>query len=221
MVLTLSTYVFTVYFTNARGLKMQEKNERPYHHGDLKRVVIETAQAMLREEKGWQFTLREVARRAGVSHAAPYKHFPDKSALLAELAALGFDELRTALAGAIGKPGRAARAELIAAAKAYAQFGADNPSLYRLMFSADVDKKSSAKLDEAGAGAFAELAGILERGQESGAFKKQPVHGQAAAAWALVHGITLLSIDGQLLPEKVGAKPIDAALASLLEGLES
>jgi AcrR family transcriptional regulator len=162
-----------------------------------------------------------VARRAGVSHAAPYKHFPDKGALLAELAALGFDDLRTVLTGAIGKPGRAARAELIAAAKAYVQFGADNPSLYRLMFSADVDKKSSAKLDEAGAGAFAELAGILERGQESDAFRKQPVHGQAAAAWALVHGFTLLSIDGQLLPEKVGSKPIDAALACLLEGLES
>ena len=72
---------------------MQEDPARPYHHGDLKRVVIETAQAMLREDKGWQFTLREVARRAGVSHAAPYKHFPDKSALLAELAALGFHQL--------------------------------------------------------------------------------------------------------------------------------
>ncbi len=76
---------------------MQEKSERPYHHGDLKRVVIETAQDMLREDKGWQFTLREVARRAGVSHAAPYKHFPDKSALLAELAMLGFNELREAV----------------------------------------------------------------------------------------------------------------------------
>ena len=72
---------------------MQEDTARPYHHGDLKRVVIETAQAMLREDKGWQFTLREVARRAGVSHAAPYKHFPDKSALLAELATLGFNSL--------------------------------------------------------------------------------------------------------------------------------
>ncbi len=62
---------------------------------------------------------------------------------------------------------------------------------------------------------------ILERGQQSGAFKQQPVRGQAAAAWALVHGFTMLAIDGQLLPEKVGAKPIDAVLTSLLEGLES
>jgi AcrR family transcriptional regulator len=200
---------------------MQEKSDRPYHHGDLKRVVIETAQDMLREEKGWQFTLREVARRAGVSHAAPYKHFPDKSALLAELAALGFNQLREQLAAVLGRPGRSARAEFIAAAKAYIQFGTANPSLYRLMFSADVDKNASASLDEAGAGAFAELLGILQRGQGSGAFKKQPMHGQAAATWSLLHGFTMLAIDGQLQPQKVGAKPVDSVLTSLLEGLES
>jgi AcrR family transcriptional regulator len=199
---------------------MQEKSERPYHHGDLKRVVIDTAQAMLREDKGWQFTLREVARRAGVSHAAPYKHFPDRSALLAELAMLGFNQLRDEIAEALRRPLRSARAEFMAAAKAYVHFGTANPSLYRLMFSADVDKAAFARLKEAGAGAFAQLTGILERGQSSGTFKKQPVRGQAAAAWALLHGFTLLAIDGQLEPEKVGAKPIDAVLASLLEGLE-
>jgi AcrR family transcriptional regulator len=204
-VLTLSTYV---------------ADARPYHHGNLKRVVIATAQDMLSEEKGWQFTLREVARRAGVSHAAPYKHFPDKGALLAELAMLGFNELREQLSGAIERP-RSARAEFLAAAKAYIHFGTTNPSLYRLMFSADVDKTAFPNLKEAGAAAFAELLVILERGQQSGAFKKQPVRGQAVASWALVHGLTLLAIDGQLLPEKVGARPIDAVLTSMLEGLES
>ena len=108
---------------------MQEKSARPYHHGDLRRVVIETAQDMLREEKGWQFTLREVARRAGVSHAAPYKHFPDKGALLAELATLGFNQLRAQLSDAIGRPSRSVRAQFIAAAKAYIHFGTANPSL--------------------------------------------------------------------------------------------
>lgn len=200
---------------------MQQGTARPYHHGDLKRVVIETAQDMLRDDKGWQFTLREVARRAGVSHAAPYKHFPDKSALLAELATLGFNQLRDEISDALRRPLRTARAQFIAAAKAYIQFAADNPSLYRLMFSADVDKKAFPKLDEAAATAFAELLGILERGQQSGAFKTQPVRGQAAATWALVHGFAMLAIDGQLLPEKVGAKPIDAVLTSMLEGLET
>lgn len=200
---------------------MQEKSARPYHHGDLKRVVLETAKEMLREDKGWQFTLREVARRAGVSHAAPYKHFPDKSSLLAEIATLGFNDLREQIAGAIERPLRSARAEFIAAAKTYVQFGTDNPSLYRLMFSADVDKVAFPTLNDAGTAAFAELLGILERGQQAGVFNKQPVRGQAAAAWALVHGFTMLAIDGQLRPEKVGAKPIDAVLTSLLEGLES
>lgn len=199
---------------------MQENGARPYHHGDLRRVVIETAQDMLREDKGWQFTLREVARRAGVSHAAPYKHFPDKSALLAELATLGFRELRAQVSGAIERASHASRSELITAAKAYIRFGTSNPSLYRLMFSADVDKSAFPELEEAGAGAFAVLIGILERGQSGGSFKKQPVRGQAAAAWALLHGFTLLSIDGQLVPEKVGAKPVDAVLTSFLEGLE-
>lgn len=89
------------------------------------------------------------------------------------------------------------------------------------MFSGDVDKKAHAKLNEAGAGAFAELTGIIERGQAIGAFKKQPLRGQAAAAWALAHGFTMLTIDGQLMPEKVGAEPLDAALTSILEGLET
>lgn len=199
---------------------MQGKSLRPYHHGDLKRVIIETAQDMLSEEKGWQFTLREVARRAEVSHAAPYKHFPDKGALLAELATLGFDQLRRAVNDALRPKARSARAEFISAAKAYIQFGTSNPSLYRLMFSADVDRSAFRALDEAASSAFAVLVGILERGQQSGSLRQQPPRGQAAATWALLHGFTLLSIDGQLLPEKVGAKPIEAVLTSLLEGLE-
>jgi Tetracyclin repressor-like, C-terminal domain len=96
----------------------------------------------------------------------------------------------------------------------------DNPSLYRLMFSADVDKTAFPGLYDAGASAFAELLGIIERGQQSGAFQKKPVRSQAAASWALVHGFTMLAVEGHLLPEMVGAKPIDAVLSSMLEGLE-
>lgn len=198
---------------------MQEKSARSYHHGDLRRVIIETAQDMLREEKGWQFTLREVARRAGVSHAAPYKHFPDKCALLAELATIGFRQLRAEIAGAI-KRQKSARAEFIAAGKAYIAFGTDNPCLYRLMFSGNVERSAYPDLDEAGHSAFGELLGILHRGQTNGAFRNQPLSGQAAATWSLVHGFTMLAMDGQLLPEKVGSKPVDSVIATLLEGIE-
>ncbi len=200
---------------------MQGNGARPYHHGDLKRVLIETAQEMLREDKGWQFTLREVARRAGVSHAAPYKHFPDKGALLAELAMLGFNELRAQLAGAIERPLRSARAELIAAAKAYVHFATANPSLYRLMFSADVDKAAFPAAERS------RCRRVRRAARHPGARPAERRLQEAAGArpgrrhWALVHGFTMLAIDGQLLPEKVGAKPLDGALTSLLDGLES
>src|ERR671933_271680 len=81
----------------------------PYHHGDLRRALIDTALAMVTEEGAWNFTLREVARRAGVSHAAPYNHFEDKLALLAEVAALGFQSLRQTLEAAAHGERRSAR----------------------------------------------------------------------------------------------------------------
>lgn len=94
------------------------------------------------------------------------------------------------------------------------------PSLYRLMFSADIDRSACSKLNEAGASAFGELLGILSRGQDKGAFRKQPVRCQAAAAWSLLHGFTMLVTDGQLETEKFAAKPIDAVLTTMLEGLQ-
>jgi AcrR family transcriptional regulator len=196
----------------------QDAVDRPYHHGDLRRAILETASAMLREEKGWQFTLREVARRAGVSHAAPYKHFSDKAALLLELALRGFEQLGLEMKAAITPRPRSARKEFLASAGAYIAFGVNNPSLYRLMFSSDAGVHV-AHLSERALAALGVLLDLLERGQQSGAFKRRPLQGQAAACWSQVHGITMLSIEGLLLPEKVGSAPIQAALDSLLDGV--
>jgi AcrR family transcriptional regulator len=193
-------------------------SERPYHHGDLRRVIIETAASMLREEKGWQFTLREVARRAGVSHAAPYKHFPDKNALLAELTMQGFEQLRGALVDSITPKPASVREAFHTAATAYVQFGVANPSLYRLMF-ASGNASADVHLNERVLGTLGILLEVLEWGQRAGEFREKNLQAQAAACWAQVHGITMLSIDGLLMPEKVGNDPIQAALETLLEGL--
>lgn len=195
--------------------------QRPYHHGDLKRVVIDTANQMLREEAGWQFTLRELARRAGVSHAAPYKHFADKNALLIELAIQGFERLRDEMTAAITPRPRSHRKELEAVGGAYVRFGVANPSLYRLMFSSQAGVPAGVHLDERVLRTFGVLLDVLERGQKAGAFRKRPLQTQATACWAEVHGLTMLSIDGRLLPEKVGNHPIDSALATLHEGVET
>ena len=192
---------------------------RPYHHGDLKRALIETALGMLVEGEGWQFTLREVARRAGVSHGAPYKHFADKAALLAEMAIIGYMQLREALLVALRGEEKAPPSDLVAVAEAYIDFGLANGALYRLMFSLDIKKVENAGLSAASFATFEVLSEILIRGQRGGAFKLRPIEAQAAACWALVHGLTTLELDRQLTAEKVGPKPIEAALASLLEGI--
>jgi AcrR family transcriptional regulator len=200
---------------------MSNSSERRYHHGDLRREILETALAMLQEQKGWQFTLREVARRAGVSHGAPYKHFPDKASLLAEIAMIGFDRLREAVTDARTDAPRNLYEEIAPMARAYVSFGIDNPALYRLMFSADEGQAVGIHLSERALVVFDMFRLTLRRGQEAGVIRKRPIEGQAATGWGLMHGLTMLAIDGLLLPEKVGHDPLNAALTTLLEGLET
>ncbi len=200
---------------------MSDTSKAPYHHGDLRRAVIETALTMLREEKGSQFTLREVARRAGVSHAAPYKHFSDKAALLAEMAVIGFDRLSAALLASKPRRVKSLRDEYVAMGHAYVRFGTANPALYRLMFSAEAGDSKSVDLDERARAAFGILVDLLQRGQAEGTLRKRDPRGQATACWAQIHGLTLLTIDGLLRPEKVGSNALDSALTALLEGLEN
>ena len=171
----------------------------PYHHGDLRRALIDAALSMLTEEGAWNFTLREVARRAGVSHAAPYNHFPDKTALLAEVAALGFQTLRQQMDTAARKHPRSARQALLGIATAYVRFGVEHPAHYRLMFGPELaEKEKHPALQEAGDATFGVLTGALERGQQAGQVREAPVREQALAAWSLVHGLTTLLIDQRL-----------------------
>lgn len=104
-----------------------------YHHGDLRRTVIQAALELAAEENDWDFSLREVARRAGVSHNAPYNHFPHKRDLVAAAAAAGHDLLRSELTAAVAKIADP-RATLSKMGSAYVSFGIKNPTLYRLMF---------------------------------------------------------------------------------------
>jgi AcrR family transcriptional regulator len=197
----------------------------PYHHGDLRRALIETALTMVTEEGAWNFTLREVARRAGVSHAAPYNHFADKSALLAEVAALGFQALRRHMETAAAGGPRSSRQALTGIATGYIRFGVEHPAHYRLMFGPDLAERGRhPTLDQAADATFAVLTGALERGQAAGEVRRGSVPDQAVAAWSLVHGLTTLLIDRRLtfigLSTAEAERHARLASAALIEGLE-
>ena len=198
---------------------MSETTNRPYHHGDLRRALIDTALAMLAADQNWAFTLREVARRTGVSHAAPYKHFRDKEALLRELARIGFVQLGQSMTQAMLSDTFSVREKFLAGAQACIEFALHNPGLYRLMFSSDADKTIDSQLHDAAMSTFGLLLQLLEEGQRDGSFRAVAINAQAAASWAQVHGLAMLAISNQLLEEKVGAAPISAALEVLLDGM--
>src|SRR6476620_567306 len=110
-----------------------QSHERAYHHGDLRRVIVKAALEILRETQSLEFSLRELARRADVSHNAPYKHFEDKRELLTAVSAAGFELLAKRMAGAFARHSNP-REQLFAVLRAYIDHGVDNPALYRLMF---------------------------------------------------------------------------------------
>src|SRR5208282_6877197 len=114
----------------------QSKTRKPpaYHHGDLRRALIDAALGLVTEDQDWTFSLREVARRAGVSHNAPYNHFADKRDLLAAVAAAGFVTLGEQIVAATSGMENA-QAALVKSALVYVTFGVENPAHYRLMFS--------------------------------------------------------------------------------------
>jgi AcrR family transcriptional regulator len=196
----------------------------PYHHGDLRRALIDTALTMVTEEGAWNFTLREVARRAGVSHAAPYNHFTDKAALLAEVATLGFNGLRGEMEAAADRHQDSARGALLGISTAYIRFAVERPAHYRLMFGPDLaDRERHPGLDQASDAAFAVLTSALERGQAGGQIRAGPVLDQAVAAWSMVHGLTLLLIDRRLTYIGVSSPEAERqarlACEALIEGL--
>ena len=187
---------------------MSTKHAKPadppaYHHGDLRSALIESALALVTEEQDWTFSLRGVARRAGVSHNAPYNHFADKRDLLAAVAVVGFaalgQRIREATSGIVN-----ARTALVKAAVVYVTFGVENPAHYRLMFGSALVTAQEGRpkaVVEAGAQSRAIMAEIIRRGAAAGVFdaafrRDEDLSVAALTAWSTVHGLTSLIIDG-------------------------
>lgn len=185
-----------------------------YHHGNLRAALLEAALDLVAREGASSLTLREVARRAGVSHAAPYRHFADKEALLAAVAEEGFRALRDALAARADAAGDDPVARLRAIGIGYVRFAVDHPAHCRVMFGGAVeDPARHLALAEASAAAFAVLVDAIRAAQATGQVRAGDPMDLALAAWSLVHGLALLWIDGALAGRGL-ATPDPEALAS-------
>jgi AcrR family transcriptional regulator len=180
-----------------------------YHHGDLRAALMREAGRMLASAGPEALSLRELARALGVSHNAPYKHFANREALLAALAAEGFRDLTAEGhdAASDAPPGEGMRARALA----YIRFALRHPAVFKLMFSRDIKGRAHAELGEAARDGFFAL-----RQAVAGGATDRAANDTALAAWAFVHGIAHLLIDQQI-PEtlRAGRTPEDMARAMM------
>ncbi|HWM27621.1 MAG TPA: TetR/AcrR family transcriptional regulator [Woeseiaceae bacterium] len=170
-----------------------------YHHGNLRAALLEAGERLLREHGAANISLRSVARAAGVSHTAPYRHFADKQALLAALAETGFLRLRDAMYASITKHPDDPRQQFVESAAAYVGLAVANPEMNQLMFSGTVpDDARSDSFRETAQASFQGLLDIIENGMRAGLYVDRPLLELAATAWSLVHGLAMLVSTGKL-----------------------
>lgn len=173
------------------------KKRRPYHHGNLKRALLEASLSLIREIGPSAFTLREVARRAGVSHNAPYRHFRDKEELLAAVAAEGFDRLTESMVKA-AESGSSALDRLRLSGRGYVQFALSHPQHFAVMFDAPRRFDLYPETRAAGERAFGTLVRYIEGCQEEGTLPRGDWKPLALLAWTMVHGVAKLAVGGRL-----------------------
>jgi AcrR family transcriptional regulator len=199
----------------------------PYHHGDLRAGLLAAAERILVRDGIQGLTLRAAAREAGVSHAAPKNHFGDLTGLLSELAAVGFDRFNAAMKAAVSLTDEAVpdADRMSALGAGYVRFARANPGLFLLMFRGERLDFTRPTLRDASASAFDRLAGSTGApvGYPHKARSIRPglTVGQAAqivSAWAMVHGLAMLLIDGRLKPV-VDRLPPGMGEAALLEAI--
>jgi len=174
--------------------------------------LVQVALDLLANEGIERVSLRRIARRAGVSHGAPLRHFPSLASLLAEVAACGFRLLSESIekAGAQLPPGAGARARLDAAGRAYVNVAVENPALFALMFRPDRLDPDNAACRRESAAAFERLANLVRSSQDAGWHPEGDTRVLAGSVWAAVHGLAALWAQGAFAGAVPGASLADA-----------
>lgn len=173
--------------------------KKKYHHGDLKNALIEAGADILSKEGMNGLSLRKVAARVGVSHAAPYAHFADKQTLVAAISTEGFRRLYERVRAAAEAYQSDPKQQLIETAWAYVQFALDDAAHFKVMFSGALEQeKEYPEFVEMSQINFRLLVTLVERSQAAGVLRSGPADELAVSVWSLVHGFISLALEHQI-----------------------
>jgi AcrR family transcriptional regulator len=176
---------------------MTKKNS--YHHGDLKNALIKAGTEVLAQNGVGGLSLRKVAKKAGVSHTAPYAHFADKQALIAAISTEGFRQLYEQVVSLTERYANDPAQQLLETAWTYVQFAMSDPDQFKIMFSSVLEKeKEYPDFVEMSQRTFQQVVAIVVRCQEAGVLREGVGELTAVITWSAVHGLIALLLEGQI-----------------------
>jgi len=203
-------------------MEHQTDHQKPkaYHHGDLRHALIQAGLELLAEGGAATLDLRKVARRAGVSHAAPYRHFADKQALIAAINEEGFRLLAEQIQATLRDVPDQPFDQLLGVALAYVRFAEAHPWLMREMFSGlTIERETFASLQAASKTVYRLYIDVIRRGQEQGKIVAGDPAALAGVLWSVLHGLAMLIIEQQMRPYADGPEGTERVTRYTIEVL--
>lgn len=205
--------------------KERKSGRRGYHHGNLREALVEAALSLISEKGPGGFTFAEAARAAGVSPAAPYRHFKDRDALIADVARQGFEAFTVAIETAWDEGRPSPRTAFERVGRAYLGFAREEPAYFSAMFESGLSHAAFPELRQAGDRAFATLRTACEAlAAEIPEEKRPPPFMMALHIWSLSHGIAALFARGDDARRPIPITPeelLEAAVLIYLDGLQA
>ena len=181
----------------------------PYHHGNLREVLLEKAVELIEDEGMGALSLRAVARRAGVSHGAPAHHFTDKAGLLTALATQAMERFGAALSEAARGAGNSARERLRSIGVAYVRFAAQNPAHFLIVTRSELIRRDDDAFAASYQATFDMVEDAVRAAQQEGWGRNMDLMALVIAAWSAAHGLATLWLDGAL-EDRVGSIDLEA-----------